>query len=53
MKQLKDLMYREEQRQQRMKVEKEKRLAWEAEQQRRSDTPDTWEYHISKAKENN
>jgi hypothetical protein len=53
MKQLKDLMYHEEQRQQRMKVEKEKRLAWEAEQQRRRDTPYTWEYHISKAKENN
>jgi hypothetical protein len=41
MKQLHDLVYREEQRQWWMKVEEEKRLAWETEQLRRRDTPDT------------
>jgi hypothetical protein len=46
-------VYREEQRQQWKQVEEEKRLAWEVEQQRRSDDPKTWEYHIAKAEENN
>jgi hypothetical protein len=52
-KQLKDHVYLEEQRQQRKKVEEEKRLAWEVEQQRSREDPRTWEYHIAKAKENN
>jgi hypothetical protein len=48
-KQLKDLVYLEDQRQQRMKVEEEKRLAWEVEQQRRHQGLRTWEYHIAKS----
>jgi hypothetical protein len=36
-----------------MKAEEEKRLAREAEQQRRRETPGIWEYHIAKAEENN
>jgi hypothetical protein len=52
-KQLKDLVYHEEQHQQHKKVEEEKRLAWEAEQQRKRDDPKTWEYHIAKAEVNN
>jgi hypothetical protein len=35
------------------KVEEEKRLAWETEQQKRREDPKTWEYHIAKAEENN
>jgi glycyl-tRNA synthetase beta subunit len=49
-KQLKDLMYLEEQRK---KVEEAKRLAREAEQQRRHEDPRTWEYHFAKAEEKN
>jgi predicted HD phosphohydrolase len=36
-----------------MNTEKENRLAWEFKQQRRRDTPGTWEYRIAKAEENN
>jgi hypothetical protein len=53
MKQLKDLVYFKEQRQQWKKVVKEKRLAWEIEQQRRHDDPKTLEYHTSKVEEKN
>jgi hypothetical protein len=33
-----------------MKAEEEKRLAQEVEQQRRRETPDTWEYYFTKLK---
>jgi hypothetical protein len=36
-----------------MKAEEEKRLAQEAEQQRRHETPDTWEYYFIKQEEMN
>jgi hypothetical protein len=36
-----------------MKAEKEKRLAQEAEQQRRHETPDTWKYYFTKQEEAN
>jgi hypothetical protein len=45
LKQLKDPMYLEEQR---LKVEEVKRLAWEAERQRRRETPGTWEHYFAK-----
>jgi hypothetical protein len=51
-KQLKDLVYREKQRQQRKKIEVEERLAQEVKQQRRRNDPRTWVYHIAKAEEN-
>jgi hypothetical protein len=51
-KQLKDLMYHEEQHKQRKKLEEEERLAWEAEHERRHNDPKTLEYHIAKAQEN-
>jgi hypothetical protein len=44
-KQMKDLMYLEEQCQQQMKAEEEKRLANEAKQRRRRETPRTWEHY--------
>jgi hypothetical protein len=46
-------MYCEEQHKQWKKVEKEDRLVWETEQQRRRDDPKTWEYHIAKVEEKN
>ena len=46
------LTYWRQNRQQRKKLEEEKRLAWEAEQRRRRGDPKTWEYHIAKAEEN-
>jgi hypothetical protein len=51
-KQLKDLVYHEKQRQQRKKIEVEERLAQEVEQQRRRNDPRTWVYHIAKVEEN-
>jgi hypothetical protein len=45
-------VYHEEQHQQQMKAKEEERLAREAEQQMRHETPDTWKYHIATAKEN-
>jgi hypothetical protein len=50
--QLKNLVYLEEQHQQWKKVEEEKRLAWEAEQQRRREDSRIWEYYIAKVEEN-
>jgi hypothetical protein len=47
-KQLKDPVYLKEQHQQKMKAEEEKRLAQEAEQQRRHETTDTWEHYFAK-----
>jgi hypothetical protein len=47
-KQLKDPVYIEEQRQQRKKVEEAKRLAREAEQQRDCETPRTWKHYFAK-----
>jgi hypothetical protein len=47
-KQLKDPVYLEEQCQQQMKVGEEKRLAQEAEQQRRRETLGTWEHYFAK-----
>jgi hypothetical protein len=44
-------MYLDEQRQLQMKAEEEKRLAQEAEQQRRCETPGTWEYYFAKQEE--
>jgi hypothetical protein len=41
MQQLNDLVYYEEQR---LKAEEEKRLAWEAEEKVRRETPGTWEH---------
>jgi hypothetical protein len=52
-KQLKDLVYLEEQRQLQMKAEEEERLAQEAKQQRRRETPDTWEHYFTKQEEAN
>jgi hypothetical protein len=52
-KQMKDLMYLEEQRQQQMKAEEEKRLAQEGEQHRRRETLDTWEHNFVKQEEAN
>jgi hypothetical protein len=52
-KQMKDPMYLKEQHQQLMQTEEEKRLAWEAEQQRRRETPGTWEHYIVKQEEAN
>jgi len=49
-KQLKDPVYIEEERK---KKEEEERLAWEAEQERRRNDPNTWEYHIAKAEVKN
>jgi hypothetical protein len=47
-KQLKDHVYLEEQWQLQMKVEEEKRLAQEAEQQRRRETSGTWQHYFAK-----
>jgi hypothetical protein len=52
-KQLKDPVYLEEQRQLQMKVEEEKKLAQEAEQQRRRETLDTWEHYKARQEEAN
>jgi hypothetical protein len=52
-KQLKDPMYLEEHHQLQMKAEEEKRLAQEAEQHRRRETPSTWEHYFAKQKEVN
>jgi hypothetical protein len=52
-KQLKDLVYLEEQHQLQMKAEQEKRLAQEAEQQRRRETSGTWEHYFVKQEEAN
>jgi hypothetical protein len=41
-------MYLEEQRQLQMKAKEEKRLAWEDEEQRRRETPGTWEHYFAK-----
>jgi hypothetical protein len=41
-------VYLEEQRQLQLKAEEEKRLAQEAEQQRRHETTDTWEHYFAK-----
>jgi hypothetical protein len=46
-------MYHEEQCQQQMKAEEEKRLAHEIEQQRRHETPGTWEHYKAKQEEAN
>jgi hypothetical protein len=43
----------EEQCQQQMKAAEEKRLAQEVEQQRRHETPDTWEHYFVKQEEAN
>jgi hypothetical protein len=51
-KQLKDLVYLEEQHQQQKKNEEEERLVREVEQQRKRNDPKCWEYHIAKAEEN-
>jgi hypothetical protein len=45
-KQLKDNVYREEQHKKRKKREKDKRLAREAEEGKRSNDPKTSQYHI-------
>jgi hypothetical protein len=50
---VKDPVYLEEQRQLQMTTEEEKRLAQEAEQQRRHETPDTWEHYFAKQEEMN
>jgi hypothetical protein len=50
---MKDLMYLEEQRRQQIKVEEEKMLAQEVEQQRRRETPGTWEHYKARRKETN
>jgi hypothetical protein len=47
-KQLKDLMYLEEQCQRHMKAEEEKMLAQETEQQRRREIAGTWEHYFAK-----
>jgi hypothetical protein len=52
-KQLKDLMYLEEQRQQRKKVEEVKRLPWETKEQRRCEDPKTWKHYFAKVEEAN
>jgi hypothetical protein len=52
-KQLKDLMYLEEQRQQRKKVEEAKRLPWETKEQRRCEDPKTWKHYFAKVEEAN
>jgi hypothetical protein len=52
-KQLNDPVYLEEQHQQQMKAEQEKRLAQETEQQRRCETPTTWGYYFAKQEETN
>jgi hypothetical protein len=41
-------VYLEKQRQLQMKAEEEERLAQEAEQQRRCETPGTWEHYFVK-----
>jgi hypothetical protein len=46
-------MYIEEQHQQRMKDEEAERLAREAEQHRRRETPETWEHYFAKQEEAN
>jgi hypothetical protein len=43
----------EEQRQLQMKAEEEERLAQEAKQQRRRETPNTWEHYFTKQEEAN
>jgi hypothetical protein len=48
-----DPVYLEEQHQQQMKVEEENRLAQETEQQRRRETPGTWEHYFAKQEEAN
>jgi hypothetical protein len=50
LKQLNDLMYCEEQWQ---NAEEEKRLAQEAEEKRRRETPGTWEHYFAKQEEVN
>jgi hypothetical protein len=50
LKQLKDPMYLEEQR---LKAEEEKRLAWVVEEQRRRETPGTWEHYNARQEEAN
>jgi hypothetical protein len=47
-KQLRDFMYLEEQRQLQRKAEEVERLAWEAEEHRRLETPMTWEHYFAK-----
>jgi hypothetical protein len=46
-------VYLEKQHQQQMKAKEEKRLAQEAEQQRRRETPGTWEHYFAKQEEMN
>jgi hypothetical protein len=46
-------MYLEEKHQLQMKVGEEKRLAQEAEEQRRRVTPETWEHYFAKQEEAN
>jgi hypothetical protein len=53
MKQLYDPMYIEEQHQQQMKDDEGKRLAWEAKEQRRCETPGIWEHYFTKEEETN
>jgi hypothetical protein len=50
LKQLKDPMYLEEQR---LKAEEEKRLARVVEEQRRRETPGTWEHYNARQEEAN
>jgi hypothetical protein len=52
-KQLKDPVYLEEQCQLQMKAEEKKRLAQKVEQQRRCETPGTWEHYFAKQEEAN
>jgi hypothetical protein len=46
-------VYREEQCQQQKKAEEKKRLAQKVEQQRRCETPGTWEHYKAKQEEAN
>jgi hypothetical protein len=46
-------VYLEEQCQLQRKVEEEKKLAWEAEEQRRRETSGTWEHYFAKQEETN
>jgi hypothetical protein len=50
---MRDPMYLEEERQLQMKAKKEKRLAREFEEQRRRETPGTWEHYFAKQEEAN
>jgi hypothetical protein len=52
-KQLKYLMYLEEQHQLQMKAKEEERLAQEVEQHKKRETPDTWEHYFAKQEEAN